>query len=130
MDPIHVFITAGSSVVGHSWMVWLKFAGGKGVGVTIGVLIVLMSVYNYPLGFAIVLGLIIVPLVLIRNVALTMGISRVPLPFVVWLTGQDVVGMFVIWSVVIGLIIAAKFTPMALASLKRTASVNGFIRGD
>jgi glycerol-3-phosphate acyltransferase PlsY len=129
-DPIYVFITAGSSVVGHNWMIWLKFAGGKGMGVTIGALIVLMPVYNYLLGLAIVLGLIIVPLVLIRNVALAMGIGLGSLPFVVWLTGQDVVGMFVIWSVVFGLIIAAKFTPTALASLKRTTSVKGFIRGD
>ncbi len=26
LDPIYVFIAAGASVVGHNWMVWLKFS--------------------------------------------------------------------------------------------------------
>lgn len=129
LDPIYVFIAAAASVVGHNWMVWLKFTGGKGTGATIGALAVLMPVYDYLLGLAIILGLIIVPLVLVRNVALAMGIGLISLPFVVWLTGPQM-GMFVIWSVVIGLTIAAKFSPTALASLKRTIGVKDFIRGD
>lgn len=74
--------------------------------------------------------MIVVPLVLVRNLALAMGIGLISLPFVAWLTGQNVVGMFVIWSVVIGLTIAAKISPTALASLKRTTGIKHFIRGD
>ena len=130
LDPIYVFAAAGASVVGHNWMVWLRFTGGKGMGAAIGALVVLMPAYDYWLGLAIVLGLILVPLVLIRNVALAMGIGLISLPFVVWLTGQQVVGIFVLWSVLIGLTIAAKFSPTALAALKQTTGVKDFIRGN
>ncbi len=130
LDPVYVFVAAGASVVGHNWMVWLKFTGGKGMGAAIGTLVVLMPAYDYWLGIVIVLGLIVVPLVLVRNVALAMGIGLISLPFVVWLTGQQVVGIFVLWSVLIGLTIAAKFSPTALAALKQTTGVKGFIRGN
>ncbi len=99
------------------------------MGTTIGALVVLMPAYGYLLGIGIVLGLIIVPLVLIRNVALAMGMGRISLPFVAWLTGPQM-GMFVVWSVVIGLTIAAKFSPAALASMRRTTGLKDFIRGD
>ncbi len=29
LDPVYVFIAVGASIVGHNWMVWLKFTGGK-----------------------------------------------------------------------------------------------------
>ncbi len=129
LDPVYVFIAAGASIVGHNWMVWLKFTGGRGMGAAIGALVVLMPVYDYWLGLAIVLGLIIVPLVAVRNVALAMGIGLISLPFVVWLTGPQM-GMFVVWSIVVGLTIAAKFSSTALASLKQSTGVKDFIRGD
>ncbi len=129
LDPVYVFIAAGASIVGHNWMVWLKFNGGRGMGAAIGALVVLMPVYDYWLGLAIVLGLIIVPLVAVRNVALSMGIGLISLPFVVWLTGPQM-GMFVVWSIVVGLTIAAKFSSTALASLKQSTGVKDFIRGD
>jgi len=130
LDPIYVFIAAGASIVGHNWMVWLKFSGGRGMGAAIGAMVVLMPIYDYLLGLAIVLGLIVVPLVLVRNVALAMGIGLISLPFVIWLTGEEHTGMFVIWSVVIGLTIAGKFSSTALVSLKRSVGVKDFIRGD
>ena len=130
LDPIYVFIAAGASIAGHNWMVWLKFTGGKGMGAAIGTLVVLLPIYEYWLGLAIVLGLIIVPLLAVRNVALAMGIGLISLPFVIWLTTGLHTGMFVVWSIVVGLTIGAKFSPTALASLKRTTGVKDFIRGD
>ena len=130
LDPVYVFIAAGAGIVGHNWMVWLRFSGGKGMGAAIGSLFVLMPVYGYALGLVIVLGLILVPLVLVRNVALAMGIGLVSLPFVVWLTGGLHTGMFVIWSVAVGLMIAVKFSSTALASLKNSSGIKDFIRGD
>jgi hypothetical protein len=37
--------------------------------------------------------------------------------------------MLVIWSVVIGLIIAGKFTPTALRALAKTKNIKDFIKG-
>lgn len=128
LEPVFVFLAAGACVVGHNWMVWLRFDGGKGMGATIGALMVLMPVYGYLTGLWIVLGLIVVPLAITRNVALSMGIGLLALPFVAWLTGTHR-GMFVAWSVVVGLLIAAKFAPTAIAALRQTAGVKDFIRG-
>jgi len=127
VDPIYVFLAAGAAVVGHNWMVWLRFSGGKGMGATVGALVVLMPIYGYLTGLWILLGIIAVPFAITRNVALSMGIGLVVLPFIAWLGTHS--GLFVIWSVIVGLIIAAKFAPTALGVIARSTGVRDFIRG-
>jgi glycerol-3-phosphate acyltransferase PlsY len=128
LEPIYVFLAAGAAVVGHNWMVWLKFSGGKGMGATIGSLMLLMPTYDYLIELWILLGIIVVPLVAIRNVALAMGIGLIALPFIAWLgTGS---GLFVTWSIVVGLIIIAKFSPTMIASISRSKGIKDFIRGN
>ncbi len=90
--------------------------------------LVLMPAFDYLTGLWILLGIIIVPLALTRNVALSMGAGLICLPFIAWLAGSHS-GMFVIWSVIIGLMIAAKFIPTAVAALRQTTGVRDFIRG-
>ncbi len=127
VDPVYVFLAAGAAVVGHNWMVWLRFSGGKGMGATVGALAVLMPVYGYLTGLWVLLGVIAVPFAITRNVALSMGISLLVLPFIAWLGTHS--GMFVIWSVIVGLIIAAKFVPTALGVITQSTGVRDFIRG-
>lgn len=129
LDPVYVYLAGGAAVAGHNWMVWLKFSGGKGMGATVGSLAVLMPIYGYAVELGILLGIIVVPLVAIRNVALAMGIGLIALPFIAWLMGTHS-GMFVIWSVVVGLMIVAKFAPTALASIAKSKGIKDFIRGD
>ena len=129
LEPLHVYLAGGAAVAGHNWMVWLKFSGGKGMGSAIGALAVLMPVYGYAIGLGILLAIILVPLVTIRNVALAMGIGLIVLPFIAWLMGTHS-GMFVIWSVVVGLLVVAKFAPIALASIAKSSGLKDFIRGD
>ena len=127
VDPVYVFLAAGAAVVGHNWMVWLRFSGGKGMGATVGALVVLMPVYGYLTGLWVLLGIIAVPFAITRNVALSMGIGLVVLPFIAWLGTHS--GMFIIWSVIVGLIIAAKFAPTALGVIAQSTGVRDFIRG-
>lgn len=127
VDPLYVFLAAGAAVVGHNWMVWLKFSGGKGMGVTVGALVVLMPAYDYLPELWILLGIIGLPLALTRNVALSMGMGLVALPFIAWLGTHS--GLFVVWAVVVGLMIAAKFAPTALAVIAQSTGVRDFIRG-
>jgi hypothetical protein len=58
-----------------------------------------------------------------------MGIGLVALPFIAWLMGTHS-GMFVIWSVIVGLLVVIKFAPTALSSIIKSSSVKDFIRGD
>lgn len=128
LEPFYVYLAAGAVVAGHNWMVWLKFSGGKGMGATIGTLVVLMPIYGYAVELGILLGIIFVPLVTIRNVALAMGIGLISLPFIAWLGTHS--GMFVVWSVVVGLMIVAKFAPTVLVSIAKSSGIKDFIRGD
>jgi len=69
-----------------------------------------------------------VPLALTRNVALAMGIGLVALPFIAWLGGTHS-GLFVVWSVAVGILIAVKFAPAAVAAFAQSNGIRDFIRG-
>ena len=129
LEPVYVYLAGGAAVAGHNWMFWLKFSGGKGMGASIGALAVLMPIYGYAIELGIILGIIVVPLVTIRNVALAMGIGLIALPFIAWIMGEHS-GMFVVWSVIVGLMVVVKFAPTALASIAKSKGIKDFIRGD
>jgi glycerol-3-phosphate acyltransferase PlsY len=125
VPPPLVLAAAVASVVGHNWMVWLKFSGGKGMGVSIGSLAILLPLYGYPWGLAIFFGMVLIPFIITRNVALSMGFGLLSLPFIGWLGMHS--NEFVIFSVVLGLIILLKFIPTAMVTAARTRSAKGFI---
>jgi glycerol-3-phosphate acyltransferase PlsY len=128
LDKPYVLMAALGVVIGHNWMVWLKFKGGRGMGATIGALAVIMPLYGYLLPeFVILLGIIVVLLAITRNVALSMGIGLLALPFIAWLSMHS--GLFVVWSVVLGIIIAAKFAPTAISVIAQSTGIKDFIRG-
>ena len=120
-----VLAAALASVVGHNWMVWLKFSGGKGAGATIGALLVLLPLYGYWPGLVIFFSVLIIPLAITRNIALSLGISLGSLPFIGWLGMGS--GLFVIWSVALGLLVALKFYPTARNAWTKTGNPRDFI---
>ncbi len=114
----YVLLAGLAAVVGHNWMVWLKFSGGKGMGAAIGALAVLFLLYGYSLLLAIFATVIIVPLAITRNVALSMGVGLLALPFIVWFgTGS---GYAIIVSIALVLVITAKFLPTALGAIRKS----------
>ncbi len=120
-----VLAAAVASVVGHNWMVWLKFSGGKGMGAAIGSLFVLFPLYGYPIGLAFFFAVVLIPFIITRNVALSMGIGLLSLPFISWLGMHS--APFIIFSVVLGLVILVKFIPTAMLTLTRVKGVKGFV---
>ena len=123
-QQLFVLAAALAAVVGHNWMLFLKFSGGKGCP-AIGGLFVLLPIYGYPLGLAFFFAVVFIVFIITRNVALSMGVGLLSLPFIAWLGMHS--GMFVIFSVVLGLIILARFIPTALEAVTRTRSVKGFV---
>jgi len=113
------------AVIGHNWMLWLKFSGGKGMGAAIGALVVLMPLYEYGPGLLIFFGLILIPFIITRNVALSLDIGLLSLPFIGWLGMKS--GLFVAWSIVLGLIIGLKFLPTARAAWVKSEGKKEFI---
>jgi glycerol-3-phosphate acyltransferase PlsY len=127
MDKPFVLIAAIGAVLGHNWMPWLKFSGGKGMGATVGALVMIMPIYGYLMELAIFAGIVVLPLLLTRNVALSMGLGLVALPFLGWLSIHS--GLFVVWSLVVGIIIAIKFASTGITVIAQSTSIKDFIKG-
>ena len=125
VPQLFVLLAGLAAVVGHNWMVWLKFSGGKGMGAAIGALIVLMPLYGYGQGLLIFFGIVLIPFIITRNVALSMGIGLLFLPFIAWLGMES--GLFTIWAIALGVIIALKFFPTARAAWASNKDKKSFI---
>jgi len=125
VPPLFVLLAGLATVVGHNWMVFLKFSGGKGMGPTIGALAVVMPLYGYWQGLLIFFGVILVPLIITRNVALSMGIALLALPFITWFGMHSGIGT--IMAVILGLVIVMRFTPTARAALAKSKTKKEFI---
>ncbi len=129
LDVLQPFVLASglAAIAGHNWSIFLKFTGGKGMATTIGALAVLMLHYGYWQGFLIFLGIIAIGLIITRNVALSTGIALFCLPFIAWLGMKS--GLFIIFAVILGLMIALKFLPTAKAAWAKSEGIKDFIRG-
>jgi len=123
--PLYVLLAGLAAVIGHNWMVWLKFSGGKGIGTTIGALAVVMPLYGYWQGLLIFFGVILVPLIITRNVALSTSIGLLSLPFITWFGTYSGIGT--IMAVILGLVIVIRFTPTARAALAKSKTKKEFI---
>ena len=124
--PTPFVLLAGlASVIGHNWMVFLRFSGGKGMGAAFGVLIVLLPVYGYPVGLAILLGIILIPFLITRNVALSMAAGLVSLPFITWFGMKSGIGT--VTAIVLGIIIGLKFLPTARTAWSKSQNTKEFI---
>jgi glycerol-3-phosphate acyltransferase PlsY len=122
---IFVLLAGLGAVIGHNWMVWLRFSGGKGIGPAIGALLVLMPLYGYWLGLLIFFAIILVPFIITRNVALSMGTGLVVLPLIIWLGTQS--GTATLMAVILAVLIAIKFFPTAWAAWAKTRTTRDFI---
>ncbi len=125
LSPVFVLLAGLAAVIGHNWMVWLKFSGGKGMGATIGALAVLFPVYGYWQGLPIIFGIILIPYVITHNIAISMGLALVALPFITWLGMNSRVGT--IMAVILGLVAGTKFLPTAKASWAKAEGKGDFV---
>jgi len=79
LSLVFVLLAGLGAVIGHNWMLWLKFSGGKGMGPAMGAIFVLMPLYGYWQGLLILLGIILAIFIFTRNVALGMVFFSCPL---------------------------------------------------
>jgi len=116
----YVLLAGLSSVIGHNWMVWLKFSGGKGMGAAMGALLVLLPAYGYALQLGIFFAVIIIPLLITRNVALSMFLGLASLPILLWFGTHS--GYATIIAAALLLVIVVKFLPTAIAALRKSGT--------
>ena len=118
VETAYVLAAGLCAVIGHNWMVWLKFSGGKGMGAAIGALLVIMPLYGYTSGLLIFIGIVLVPMLLTRNVALAMGLGLVALPLIAWFMTGSALATWM--AVVLLILIGLKFLPTALKAFKKS----------
>jgi len=125
LSPTFVMLAGIASVVGHNWMLFLKFTGGKGMGAAFGALFVVMPVYGYPQGLAILFGIILIPFIITRNVALSISVGLLSLPFITWFGTHSGIGT--IMAALVGIIILIKFLPTAKAAWTKSKNKKEFV---
>ena len=113
----YVILAGLAAVVGHNWMIWLKFSGGKGMGAATGALTVLLPAYGYAPLLGVFFAVILVPLLLTRDVALSMALGLFALPLIVWFGTHSAYGA--IMATVLLFLIFIKFLPTALSALRQ-----------
>jgi glycerol-3-phosphate acyltransferase PlsY len=115
LDPRWVMGAGLAAVIGHMWMVWLKFQGGKAVGTMVGVLSAMLPLLGgYWPELLVFFAMIAIPLFITHNVALSTFIGLVSLPFIMWV-GRPPVDL-IVWSAILGLIIILRYLPTARAA--------------
>ncbi len=125
LSLVFVLLAGLGAVIGHNWMLWLKFSGGKGMGPAMGAIFVLMPLYGYWQGLLILLGIILAIFIFTRNVALGMGIGLLFLPLIIWLGTKS--GTATIIAIILWLVIAMKFLPTARAAWAKVENKKDFV---
>lgn len=125
VSPLFVMLTGLAAVVGHNWMVFLKFSGGKGMATTFGAMAVLMPVYGYWYGLPVFFGIIIIATIITRNIALSTGIGLLFLPLITWVITQSLLATLL--TVALGVLIGLRFLPTARAAWAKAESAKYFI---
>jgi glycerol-3-phosphate acyltransferase PlsY len=125
VSSLYVMLAGFAAVVGHNWMLFLKFSGGKGMGSTIGALATLLLIYGYWQGLLIFFGIILVPIVITRNIALSTGLGLVFVPIYTGVVVQS--WSATILAIAVGLLIAIRFLPTARAAWAKAGNTGGFI---
>ena len=126
LDALQPFVLAAglTAIVGHMWTPFLKFRGGMGMGVTVGIMAILLPLYGYWQQLLIFFAVIAIPLLITRNIALSVNIALLALPIIIWLGTKSI--PFTILAAIIFVMIGLKFLPTAKAAWARAGNKRDF----
>lgn len=125
VSPLFVMLAGLAAVIGHMWMIFLRFHGGRGMATTLGAVAALLSAYGYWVGLLIFLAIVGVPVVITRNVALAMGSGLLFLPLIVWLVSRSILATGL--AIVLDLLVGGKFLSTAKMAWARAQTKKDFI---
>jgi glycerol-3-phosphate acyltransferase PlsY len=120
VPSLFVMLAGLLAVVGHMWMIFLKFSGGRGMGPMLGAIVSILIIYGNWLGLGIFMILIIIPIGITRNVPLSMSVALLGLPFIAWFTTHSAAATII--AVVLGLLTGGKFLPTGIKDIQRLRS--------
>ena len=78
-----------AAIIGHNWPVFLRFSGGRGIGATLGVVIILILINHLSLWVVIAfLAIIAVGMIILHSTAVPVLAAITALPLISWGFGQ------------------------------------------
>ena len=102
------------AIVGHNWSIFLRFTGGRGVGTTLGVVLILPLINDMSnIPTQVFFGLGIFLLLIIRRSHLPALIAVTTLPISSWLAGEPIDTTLAFAAVFAVLVIGRLFAPRA-----------------
>lgn len=117
VDTIFVLGAGVMSIIGHNWMLWLGFRGGRGMAATVGALAASAIIYGYAWIFLIFAGIILLVGLAGRNVVLGNAVALFALPVIVYFATKSTLATSMALAVLF--VIVIKFAPAAIADVKR-----------
>ncbi|AKG52885.1 acyl-phosphate:glycerol-3-phosphate O-acyltransferase PlsY [Dehalogenimonas sp. WBC-2] len=105
------------AVVGHNWMVWLRFKGGKGMATALGAIVAASLSYNFPVVPVIFIIIILLVWWIRRNLVLANAVGLLSLPAIVQLRTGSEMAMAAAAAVVAVIII--KYLPTAIVDYRQ-----------
>jgi acyl phosphate:glycerol-3-phosphate acyltransferase len=120
VGQVWVFLAGFAAIAGHCWPVFLKFRGGKGAAVTIGVFFALA-----PREYACALPLLLITVLLTSNITLGMAVSLIFFPLFLWIFGNP--WSLIIYALLIALFLAARYAPTAVRGIRKSAGARDFL---
>jgi glycerol-3-phosphate acyltransferase PlsY len=115
LSLLWMFPVGFAAVSGHSWSLFLKFRGGRGVAATLGVLLALA-----PLEFSMVFIVILTIFLLTRNSGLAVGVGLVILPLVLWAFGKE--ESLILYSLIMAIFLGLRNILASKPDLKKMRS--------
>jgi glycerol-3-phosphate acyltransferase PlsY len=105
------------AVIGHNWMVWLGFKGGKGMAAATGAIAASSIIYGYAWIFGAFAAIILAVWGLGKNLVRGNAISLFCLPFLVWLATRSVTATLA--AAALDAVIVLKYAPEAIADYRK-----------
>lgn len=119
--PYFFVLASGvAAVAGHIWPVYLKFTGGRGLAITIGVLSIVLT-----RELLIALALTIPLVVLTRNFIFSITASLLSVPISGWFLEKS--GEAVVFPIIVLLVMLARSFPGIMADITRAGSFEKFV---
>jgi acyl phosphate:glycerol-3-phosphate acyltransferase len=105
------------AVVGHNWMVWLGFKGGKGMAAATGAVLASSIAYGYAWVFGAFAAIILVVWWWGRNLVLANALGLLCLPFLAYLATGSLTAT--LSGIALVAVITLKYAPVALADYRK-----------
>ena len=93
---LFVALVAAAGVTGHNWPVWLRFDGGKGVAITVGILLGIA-----PVSALCALGMFVAVVATLKYISLGSIVLGITAPIWMWIFGRP--SMYIWFGIAAGL---------------------------